>query len=421
MENKKYKIKYDIATNFDPEFIGKLKNIDKDNQVGTVFGKLRRDIIGGGRSSVNSPELSLDELKNYIKDCHDNNFKFNYLINTTCLGNREVNPQYHRKMVKYISKLCELGIDGVTVDYPYLCQLIKKQFPNLMVSIGIGAGVINCKQIGYWREMGADEITVGHGINRNFKLLEEILTFTKGTNMNIRLIANNTCLPECPSKIVHASGHSHASQKRNSSSDLYIDYNLLYCNNRRVKNMGYMIASEWIRPEDVHYYEEICDKVGNHNFSLKLLERTKNTEFLLRVAKAYITKNFEGNLLDILNWPAEKNRNVIHKKSIIFRTIISRYNIKKLLNYQKVFALPNVYIDNKKLNGFLDKFKVKYDCSSKMCGKKEDVASGGSNICCYCSSWAEKAISYNKEEIDEWLKRSDVLINSMRNSDFFQR
>lgn len=360
-------------------------------------------------------------MKDYVRKCHNNNLKFNYLINTSCFGNREVNPYFHKKMIKYINSLCELGIDGVTVNYPFLCQLIKKQFPNLMVSIGVGAGVSNCKQIAYWEEMGADEVTLCHSINRNFKSLEEILMFTKGRDINIRLIANNVCLSECPSKIVHSVGHSHASQKRNPSSNLYIDYNLLYCNNKRIRNTENIIASEWIRPEDIHYYEEVCNKVDNHKFSIKLLERTKNTEFLMRVANAFISEKYEGNLLDILNWPAEKNRNVVHKWPIYLQAIINRYNIKELINYKKVFNLPNIYIDNRKLDGFLEKFKVGNNCSSKVCGKKDTMTDKNSNVCYYCSNWAKKCISYDENEINEWLLKSDNLINSMKSSNFFKR
>lgn len=421
MESKEFKMEYDLATNFDPELIKEVAKIDKEHQIKTVFGKLRKDVVGGGRSSMTLPQLSFRELEDYISLCHKNNLQFNYLMNPACLGNREVNPRFHNKILKQINKLCEAGIDAITVNSPYLCELIKKQFPKLQITIGVAGGVGNCKGIQRWEELGADEITLPHMLNRDFEELKNILEFTKNRKIFVRLIANNVCLHECPYKYSHSSGQSHASQKGSISSDLYIDYNLLSCNNKKIKNPEFIIASEWIRPEDVRHYEELCKSVGNYKFSLKLLDRTKTTDFLVRVADAYIKEDFDGNLIDILCWPTKKNTQVIHKMPLYLRTISERFSIKELLKYEEVFNLPNIYIDNKKLDGFIDKFTNSNQCFSKICGKKENVNDEKSELCFYCLKWADKAISYNKEEVDKWLEKSNDTIDALRTSRFFKR
>ncbi len=67
---RNFRMKYTVATNFDPELIGEIAKFNQDHTFSSVFGKLKKDIIGGGRSSVNLPKVSKNELKAYIQLCH---------------------------------------------------------------------------------------------------------------------------------------------------------------------------------------------------------------------------------------------------------------------------------------------------------------------------------------------------------------
>jgi collagenase-like PrtC family protease len=196
--SRNFKMKYTVATNFDPEVVEEITRFNKDNVFYSVFGKLKKDIIGGGRSSINLPHVSIQELKDYIKLCHSRGLKFNYLLNPICLGNREFVKKEHYKILKFFDCLLNVGVDNVTINSPYLCELVKKQFPNLKITIGHFAYVSTIRQISYWEELGADEITLQHYINRNFKLLEEMLLYTKKSGIGLRIIANNFCLHDCP-------------------------------------------------------------------------------------------------------------------------------------------------------------------------------------------------------------------------------
>lgn len=418
-ENRK-RISYELSTNFDTELIDGIKKYDTHHQIRTIFGKMRKDIFGGGRASMTLPQLSLKELKAYINMCHSNKILFNYLINPACLGNREVNPHFHKKIVRYIGDLCDAQIDAVTVNSPYLCELIKKQFPHLRITVGVAVGINDIQHIQSWYDLGANEITLTHDMNRNFLGLENILRFTKGRNITVRLIANNICLHACPFASNHSKGQAHASQKGSKSSNLFVDYNLLSCNHRKLENPELLISSEWIRPEDVHYYEELCDKVGNYNLSLKLLDRTKTTNFLLRVVKAYIEESYDGNLIDIVNWLSKKQTKEIHKGSVYWSAIANGYNIGELLKYEDAFSLPDFYIDNKKLDGFLKHFVNNDACSHKICGLNKNITDQPNIICRYCAEWASKVISFNKEAVDEWLKKSEYTLEALKTSKFFK-
>ena len=194
---------------------------------------------------------------------------------------------------------------------------------------------------------------VAHHVNRDFKLLKKMLLYTKGKNVTLRLIANNLCLHMCPYSIMHGTVQGHFSCS-DSCSRGDIDYCLMKCLSTKIEDMSNLISSDWIRPEDLCYYEKLCEETDNFNLSIKLVERTKSTKFLTRVVEAYARRQYKGNLLDILLWPKSDDMVVKTEPTAEeMKTMAELYNISQMFNYSKIFDLPNIYIDNTKLDGLL--------------------------------------------------------------------
>ncbi|RCX16517.1 collagenase-like PrtC family protease [Anaerobacterium chartisolvens] len=417
--NEKFNMMYSIATNFDTKLIDEIAKMDTGKSIKSVYGKMKSDIIGGGRASMVLPPLSMDNLKNYIKLCHKNGLEFNYLLNPMCLSNKELQKDSRNEIIKFIEDLEGIGIDWITVNSPYLCKVVKKDFPGIKVSIGVHSCVCELQHIKYWEDMGADEITLQMYINRNFELLERMLNYTKGSGVALRVFGNSACLHNCSYRMSHATGQSHASRTGERSAKFYMDNNLMNCTTEKVENPTHMIAAEWIRPEDVKYYEALCDKTGNHKFSIKLVERTKPTEYLLNVAKAYLSRGYEGNLLDIILWPAIKEMSNVSKPLIALESASEPDKLAGMKRFMDFFKLPDIYIDNKKLDGFVEKFVSNYECNKKVCNGMQcpdgsnRVIGDSSLTCSYCKSWAEKVISYDKQEVDAWLDKSREILNDV--------
>jgi collagenase-like PrtC family protease len=413
-----YKVKYDVGTNFDGALLSVIESFNGNGQFDCIFGKLKTDMFGGGRSSMILPELTLEQLRGHVDLAHQKGLKFNYLMNPYCLANKEVFPEDHREIIAFLDQIAALGVDGVTVNSPLLCTMVKRRHPRLEITIGLYSSIFTPKQVVEWRELGADVLTLAHALNREFPMLEAMMETAKEVGMKLRLIANNICLRDCAYKTFHGTELAHSSQRNEKGSEFVVDYCTIQCTRNKLLSPEKVLASEWIRPEDVVYYEELCDKVGFEGLSIKLLDRIKSTEFLARVVKAYAERSYPGNLLDIMSFPGEG----LIKHSLernIANTMKFRFNPMAMVRMGTFFALPKLKLDNAKLDGFLERFAKGFSCTDKICTGRKDSVEEFSGNCGYCLHWADKALSWDNSQLAEWEANADLLLESMKDSSMF--
>lgn len=368
-------MKFSVPTNWQKDLIPKLRK----DCVYELYGKLNADFVGGGRASSVIPLTSKKQVRTHISEAHKNNIKFNYLLNATCLNNLEWTISGQRRLQQLMNWLMDLGVDSVTVAIPYLLELIKKQYPQLKVYVSTQAGVDTIERAKYWEDLRADEITLSFlDINRNFHLLREI---RKNIKCKLKLIANLDCLYNCPFYQYHSVLNSHASQSNHPTRGFMIDYCYLSCSRRRLMNPVEFIRSPWIRPEDIHHYEDLgIDKI-------KLVNRGMTTEKICLVVNAYTNRYYEGNLLDLFSDPSKNimqiESSLFHKFKYFFRPF--SVNLLRFYKGKELFLSREVYIDNRALNDFLEHF-LKEDCYLKSC---ED--------CGYCKRVAERVVKISPE------------------------
>jgi len=381
-------MKLSVATHFHDDFIDKIKN-KKD--VYEIYGKLTVDPVGGGRISYSLPTISKKRLWQHVKKAHNNGLQFNYLLNAVCLMGREFTYQGEKEILKLLDQLEYIGVDSITITLPFLLKLIKKKYPHFKVHVSLFALVDHVCKAKYWEEMGADSITIKSTLNRNFDMLKKIRQAVK---CELQLIANNGCLYYCPFGFYHSLLLSHGSQYRNNYRNFIIDYCSLACRYIRLKELVNFIRSDWIRPEDIHYYEEIGID------SLKLVDRAKFcNEVLLLAIDAYIKRSYNGNLADLI--PAYSTGYFVKDKDFFisqkfFLKIFSRNLVRK---YFKIPPRIEVYIDNYKLNGFLE-FFVQGKCKQAC------------NECDYCYNVASHVVKINENYRQSFLNNYKIILDN---------
>ena len=295
--------------------------------------------------------------------------KFSYLLNAPCMSNMEYETNFHRKLINHLQWISDIGSDYVIVTIPFLIQIIKEQFPNLKIRVSTIAHVNSVNRAKFYESLGADEITPSIMINRDFKTLTKM---QKAVKCKIVPLLTDGCLYQCPFRYYHYNLLGHSSQGDHQLGGNYIDSCILNCSAIKFSNKTEVIKTRWIRPEDLSHYEEI----GIDTF--KIAGRRMSSEWIERSVKAFSSRKYEGNLVDIIQG-FTMSIGIEHDPTAKFKQTVDKESKSKLI------------IDNTKLDGFIEFFK-KQDCIS-MCDE-----------CNYCENWAEKAVFYDKEQAPKYVE-----------------
>jgi len=362
-----------VPTNWDPDLILPLSKLEADVQ---LYGVLPTSMIGSGGTGPDYIRMAENQAEEYIEQAHLAGLKFDYLLNAPSMGNMEWDESTHQELLMHLDWITSIGADSVTVTMPYLIELIKRQFPRLKIRVSTIAHVNSVARAKSVESLGADSITLDINVNRDFALLKAI---RNAVSCELTILMNNLCLYQCPYEYYHHDGLGHASQSYNPLAGYYVDYCVLRCTLDRLCDISQVIKCRWVRPEDIHIYEEIGMDV------FKISGRAMPAERILHAATAYSSRHYEGNLYDILN--------VITPKTSVQNNVS--------------VASPRFYIDNQALEGFVDFFK-KQNCLSG-CGQ-----------CNYCQRIADKVIQFDRDEVDEYTAMLSASLDNLSSSRLFR-
>lgn len=401
-------MKLSVAYTFDP---GLMEKLSKYPQVYEVFGKLTRDIVGGGRSSYTLRKVNESVIRRTVQEAHKYDVQFNYLLNGATLNGIEQTRKGQRRLRNLLEFLLLSDVDSLTVASPYLLRLIKKQYPKFKVRASAFAMVATPDKARQWEDMGADTICISAiATNRNFKNLEKI---RRNVSCELQLIANASCLADCAHEITHMNMLTNSSRANDRNRGFCLDYCFLNCSKKRLEDPINLIKSVWIRPEDIHIYEEL----GFSNF--KILERSCPTKLLMRRVDAYVAREFNGNLLELVAPVAhikkEQNASLSQRSRVFFSMFKpSKVRVSTLLatrEYMEQVILHDfdklttpIYIDNRQLDGFLEEI-MKRDCKNHLCSE-----------CQYCHSVASEQVVYNEDYREKTLKLAEELDKGLTSS-----
>ena len=387
-----------IPTNWEGDLIDNVK----DPGIESVYGKLQSDVVGGGRPAFGLARVTKRRAKEHIEDVHQAGMRFFYLLNASCMGNKEWTRRGIRKIDRMLNWLNELEVDGIVTASPFLLQYVKKHHSRFRVSISAFAHVDAVSKAIFWEDMGADILTLfPTRVNRDLTLIREI---RKHVTCQLQVIANESCIQNCPIASYHANCVSHAAQSDEALGRFTFDYCRLTCRSTLFSDPANFMRIIWIRPEDLHVYEDIgIDRI-------KLVERTMDTESLSLIARAYLRRSYPGNLFDLFTNPSKSlwqhKTGYFHKLKYCFHPF--SVNPFKLMQIRVMGRDVDVTIDNTKLDGFLDHFE-ETSCMYRSC-----------KSCGHCEQYAKKAVTISPTYREETLKEYQRAINTIVSGDIFR-
>jgi len=366
--------------NWDTELIPPLSQIKADIQ---IFGVLPTSMMGSGMSGPDIPQMTTQQAREYINMAHYADLTFNYLLNAPCMNNMEWHQDIHRELLQHLEWLSDAEVDSVTVAIPYLLELVKSQFPHLKVEVSTIAHVNSVARAKFFESLGADSIILDSNVNRDFRLLKAI---RDAVSCELGVLTNSLCLYQCPFEYYHNCTMGHATQNHNPLNGFYMDYCVLHCASSRLSDTSQLIKARWIRPEDIHIYEEI----GIDFF--KIGGRAMPTEWIINATAAYSSRQYWGNLYDILIGLTPK---ITHTNPALPVTQTTTPD-----------SPPTIHIDNQGLEGFIDFFKEQ-DCLS------------GCGSCDYCQRIAGNVVQLDRDEARGYVSALSRQLDDLTNSRMF--
>ena len=312
-----------------------------------TYGNItRNNTFESGRPVNLLPDVDLGHLREYIDYSSRRGIDFNYTLNASTLQNREFTPLGIAGIQSFLAQIYEAGVRNVTVALPALMEIIWKSGLNLSVKVSTISQVTNAEKAMFYKRLGADRLVPDESINRDFFALERI---RRRFGEKVELIVNVVCYKNCVYRMPHYNQMSYDSVKLADQTSY--DYFGHRCVLQRFASIDNLLKLNWIRPEDLKYYNGI----GITRFKLQGRQAMMKGD-PIRALEAYFKESYDGDLMELLD----------------------------MFDPTTSFRIP---VDNKKLEGFIAPFVTNDHFCRSDC-----------ETCGYCETFARKAIDYAAAE-----------------------
>jgi collagenase-like PrtC family protease len=300
--------------------------------------------FGSGRVLSQLPEVDLMDLQEFIRYSEQKKIGFNYTLNLSYMQNKEFTGEGISRIKEFLRLLREVGVRSLTVAMPSLLDFIRFADYDFKVKVSTICHITNANKARAYRNKGVERIVVDESVHRDFQTLKQI---REAFGENVELIVNTMCHRNCIYRHFHY--NETCGDSAGVANPVGVDYFEHKCMLQRYDSPAELLKLGWIRPEDLKYYTSI----GYRLFKFQGRQHVENGN-PLKALQHYIDEDYDGNLMELLD---------------MFNT---RYSFK-------------VFLDNKKLEGFIKPYYEKENFCKNDCAR-----------CGYCEAFARKSIDYEK-------------------------
>jgi len=217
--------------------------------------------------------------------------KLDLLLNGNCYGQYAISEKLANTVASLLAHLEEAvgGVEIVTTTSPAIAHTVKQYFPHIEVRASVNMRIGTVKGMEYLCDL-FDSFHVMREYNRDLAHLAQLKQWADGAGKKLVLLANSGCFTHCSGQSFHDNLVAHESEICEVANlkdfNPYVCWRLL----KERENWHYLLENTWIRPEDLHNYEDLVSTV-------KLATRMHDRPDM--VIGAYATGAYHGNLLDL--------------------------------------------------------------------------------------------------------------------------
>lgn len=315
------------------------------SKVVEVYGQITTgNLIHSGRAAQLLPETGFRELERYVKYCKEHHIEFSYTLNSSCLGNREFSEEGISEVYGLLENLSNIGVEILTIAMPPLFEVVQHSGFKFRTKASAICEINSVGKALFYKNIGAERMVIEPDTTRDFKKIKRICAaFGDG----VEIIINSFCFRNCAYKMFHYNHESHCNQTNKNQA--LTNYYFHRCTMKKAEQLENIIKLNWIRPEDLRYYKE----AGINYFKIQGRQSVMRGD-LVKTIECYFKEDYDGNLHNLL-------------------TLFDTYNSF------------HPYIDNKKLDGFVQKFYEDPDFCEEDCTR-----------CGYCDHYAKKSMDQEK-------------------------
>ncbi len=218
--------------------------------------------------------------------------KFNLLFNATCYGKDSQSKAFFGKVGETITYIQEkMGLASVTTTSPLIAKFIQENFEDIDVRASVNMSIGTVEGMDYVAEY-FDSYYLKREFNRDFNKIAELKKWCDENGKVLYGLANSGCLNNCSAHVFHDNLVSHESEI-SAMDNGYAFEGICKKYLRKEENAHALLDyTSYIRPEDVHLYEDIFP-------AMKLATRVNSNP--VRILKAYIeNQSHTGSVLDLL-------------------------------------------------------------------------------------------------------------------------
>jgi len=242
-----------------------------------------------GRGVSNSRELQ-EKMESDLAEFSRAGIDLCLLLNGNCYGSASLSRSFFQRLGDTVDHIREkFNLRSVTTASPLIAKFLHKNFPGLHLQASVNMEIGTPEGVEYILDY-FDSFYLKREYNYKMDAIVRMRDFCHSYDKKLFLLANSGCLNYCSARTFHDNlvAHQHEISEMDNAF-VFQGICSTFLENPENRE-GILSKSNFIRPEDIPLYEELCD-------GIKLATRTNHNP--AAVTMAYFTGAWHGNLLDL--------------------------------------------------------------------------------------------------------------------------